>query len=723
MKNRLILWAIAFVAVGTLFLSRSAQAATPTLTLSTTNNGDYVQLNVTNGDADSSILFYYHKSGGGSQVSYIGKTNASGAYSGTISTSDYDVIANDLVYVAINNKQSAMVTWPFISSTGGALTLNKTGLVLAVSQSETLTVGNVGTNVLYLLNNSNPQIANVNIVGSQVTIKANTYGQTVVTICALGTTSNCASAYVTVQNSGATTLTFSQSNLTIASGQTSRVTILNSSGNYTILNNSNPSIIQASISDAIITLTASNSSGSASLTVCKTDMSGCGIINASSGSVSSASLVFNQSSPLLVTGQTVNVGISGGGSNYNISSNSNSSVLSASISGENLVLVGNSAGSSTVTVCSSSGNCNSLTATVSYATSGPITLSQTSLWLQIGQAVSVTISGGTMPYSILNDTNSSSIFSSNLNNNILTLTGLAAGSSSLSVCSAAGACIQLSVLVNGTSSSSQLTFSNNNLSLNAGASATVSLFGNGGYYVSTSNNQNIASITVSNSTATISALAPGNANATICQTGGQCSVLYVVVNSNTQTVSTPSFSPVNPTISLGQTLNVIISGGVGTSYSLSSNSNPTIVQANVNGDRLVLLGKAAGSSVLTVCAASNSCSSLSVTVNFASSSTGSTTSTSTNTGSTTTGSTSPSSDTTVKSTKPQYKFTRYLTVGSKGADVTALQTRLKYEGVYSGPITGFFGAQTYAGVKAYQKKYKIDQLGVVGPSTRASLNK
>ncbi len=721
MKNKLILMAIILVASGTLLLSRGVQAATPVLSLSTTNDGDYVKLDVANGDADSSILLYYHKSSGGLQVRYLGKTNASGNYSTNISTSDYDVITNDSVYVAVNNKQSSLVSWPLVASSGGALTLNKTGLVFSVGQSETLTVGNVGTNILYLLNNSNPQIANVNISGSQVTVKANTYGQTVVTVCALGTTSNCASTYVTVQNSGAKTLTFSQSNLTIAAGQSSQITILNSSGSYTILNNSNPSIIQASIKDAVITLTASNNSGTAALTVCQSDMSGCGIINASSGSVSSSTLVFNQTAPLLTTGQTLNVAISGGGSNYNISSNSNSNVLSASINGTNLVLIGNSAGSSTVTVCSSSGNCNSLSATVSYATSGPITLSQTSLWLQVGQAVSVTISGGTMPYSILPDTNSNSIFSSNLNNNILTLTGLAAGSSSLSVCSAAGACTNLSVLVNGVSSSSQLTFSNNNLSLNVGADANISLFGNGGYYVSTSNNLNVASITVTGSQAKVSALSPGSANATICQTGGQCSVLYVVVASNASTVSTPTFSQVNPTISVGQSSTITITGGTGTSYSLSSNSNPTIVQANVNGSSLVLLGKSQGSAVLSVCAASNSCNSLAVTVNAVSASTGGSSVTG-NTGNSNAGN-SANTGATNKPVKPKYKFTRYLTVGSKGADVTALQTRLKYEGVYSGPITGTFGAQTYEAVKAYQKKNKLQTLGVVGPGTRALLNK
>ena len=63
-----------------------------------------------------------------------------------------------------------------------------------------------------------------------------------------------------------------------------------------------------------------------------------------------------------------------------------------------------------------------------------------------------------------------------------------------------------------------------------------------------------------------------------------------------------------------------------------------------------------------------------------------------------------------------------LQYGSEGEDVTELQNRLTAEGVYSGPITGYFGPLTEAGVKAFQAKYDIEQAGVVGPLTRARLN-
>ena len=62
-------------------------------------------------------------------------------------------------------------------------------------------------------------------------------------------------------------------------------------------------------------------------------------------------------------------------------------------------------------------------------------------------------------------------------------------------------------------------------------------------------------------------------------------------------------------------------------------------------------------------------------------------------------------------------FTRNLTVGSTGADVTALQTKL---GVT--PATGYFGAITKAAVVAYQTANGLPATGYVGPMTLAKLN-
>lgn len=70
-------------------------------------------------------------------------------------------------------------------------------------------------------------------------------------------------------------------------------------------------------------------------------------------------------------------------------------------------------------------------------------------------------------------------------------------------------------------------------------------------------------------------------------------------------------------------------------------------------------------------------------------------------------------------------FSRYLSLGSRGDDVTSLQTLLESKGFLTmpeGATKGYFGGLTKSALSAYQKSVGIDPLGVVGPATRAALN-
>lgn len=68
-------------------------------------------------------------------------------------------------------------------------------------------------------------------------------------------------------------------------------------------------------------------------------------------------------------------------------------------------------------------------------------------------------------------------------------------------------------------------------------------------------------------------------------------------------------------------------------------------------------------------------------------------------------------------------FKSFLTVGSRGAEVTALQKKLIVLGLLSGEATGYFGALTKKAVQAFQKSKGLEQVGFTGPGTRAALNK
>jgi hypothetical protein len=68
-------------------------------------------------------------------------------------------------------------------------------------------------------------------------------------------------------------------------------------------------------------------------------------------------------------------------------------------------------------------------------------------------------------------------------------------------------------------------------------------------------------------------------------------------------------------------------------------------------------------------------------------------------------------------------FKSYLSLGSSGSEVKALQNYLAEKNYFSGSATGYFGTLTQKAVKAFQKANGTSPLGVVGPATRALLNK
>lgn len=69
------------------------------------------------------------------------------------------------------------------------------------------------------------------------------------------------------------------------------------------------------------------------------------------------------------------------------------------------------------------------------------------------------------------------------------------------------------------------------------------------------------------------------------------------------------------------------------------------------------------------------------------------------------------------------RFMRPLSLGSTGDDVIALQTILKEKGFYTYPnITGYYGQATLQAVANFQASIGLDNLGYVGPATRAALN-
>jgi hypothetical protein len=78
---------------------------------------------------------------------------------------------------------------------------------------------------------------------------------------------------------------------------------------------------------------------------------------------------------------------------------------------------------------------------------------------------------------------------------------------------------------------------------------------------------------------------------------------------------------------------------------------------------------------------------------------------------------------TTATTAPSFTYTRNLTVGSTGADVTALQnTLIANSDLAAGLNTGYFGALTQAGVSKWQASAGLPATGFFGPLSMAKLN-
>ncbi len=78
----------------------------------------------------------------------------------------------------------------------------------------------------------------------------------------------------------------------------------------------------------------------------------------------------------------------------------------------------------------------------------------------------------------------------------------------------------------------------------------------------------------------------------------------------------------------------------------------------------------------------------------------------------------------VQDGRPDDVFKSGLDVGSSGDIVRQLQISLKVLGLLTGDsVTGYYGPKTRAAVMEFQKRQGLEQLGNVGPKTRALLNR
>src|SRR5581483_6359479 len=111
---------------------------------------------------------------------------------------------------------------------------------------------------------------------------------------------------------------------------------------------------------------------------------------------------------------------------------------------------------------------------------------------------------------------------------------------------------------------------------------------------------------------------------TVCQNSNSstCATMVVTVGAGSTNGSSLIFSSSAPSLNVGQSQALTISGGGSGAYYISSISNPSVASVNISGSTLNVTGSSSGSSVLSICQTGGStCGTVTVTVGSSSAST------------------------------------------------------------------------------------------------------
>lgn len=386
-----------------------------------------------------------------------------------------------------------------------------------------------------------------------------------------------------------------------------------------------------------------------------------------------------------------------------------------------------------------------VSATASGQTTG-LQLSQTTLTLTSGQTASIYAMNS--PYTLTLQGNSNpSVMSASIQGNTdssvpssVFLNALSAGSSVISVCAGTTGCGTITVTV--TAPTQTISFSVTPIYVVLGQSPqTIGIYGPGGSYSLSNSSQNNLSATINGSNITLQGLSLGQSTITVCGAGWNCgtATVNIVAAGTPVPTQTSVLAPVvsgfnqppqikSMTISSNNVSGLFFGAASTITLSFSTNVTVTNVQAQIAGQQAAVTQDNSGTYFASYTATGSEKLPLPVALSFTDLSgrvghsymwignSAATVSSASSVPPPQTAVSTPASTVVIGS------FTKTLSIGMTDTQVTALQKRLKADGYFSGPITGYYGSQTKAAVNKYQSSHGLAQAGVVGPATRKLLN-
>jgi len=176
-----------------------------------------------------------------------------------------------------------------------------------------------------------------------------------------------------------------------------------------------------------------------------------------------AALVLSQSTVTLTIGQSVTVNTSNVTGTLSNPGNTNPSVVNVTLNGNSITINGSSAGNAVVTICASQSGCSGINVTVqpSYLDTSGVFLSPSNLSFAVGQSQTVSITGyASGPYYVSQNSGSNYVSTTVSGSNVV-LTGIAAGSSNITVCATSGQCGSVFASVSGNAAGNTTTATSN----------------------------------------------------------------------------------------------------------------------------------------------------------------------------------------------------------------------------------------------------------------------
>ena len=316
-------------------------------------------------------------------------------------------------------------------------------------------------------------------------------------------------------------------------------------------------------------------------------------------SVASPTALFTTAPSTLIVGagSAQEFAIGGGASPYTAVSN-NAAIAIAGVKGSQLTLGGVADGAAEITIRDAAGASVTVGMTVS---SGPVralyTTAASSITVAPGLSGAQTyqIGGGAGPYTATSS--NVNIASVALAGDLLKVTGVTAGSTTVVIMDSRGATVNLAVTVPTANSLALFSTAPSSVTVPVGASPAYSVGGGMAPYTATSSSTSVATVTLAGNSLTVTGVAAGSASILVRDSAGATLKVDVAVPTPPTSVFFTS-SPSAITVSIGSAPAYSVGGG--TAPYTATSSNTSVATATLSGNNLTVRGVAVGSASIVV---------------------------------------------------------------------------------------------------------------------------